>query len=177
MTLDIQALYALNAFVGRSLLLDNVIFFLASTLAYVLIALFLIILVTFVQEQRARLELFTTAFIATVFARFGVTELIRLGYHRPRPFVDLVANPLFTDPAWSFPSGHATFFFALSTVVYLSHRGWGVLFFTLSVVMTVARVAAGVHYPSDVIGGAIIGILVAYVSHILVLRFWPKAPH
>lgn len=101
--------------------------------------------------------------ISAVIARLGVTELIRFLYHRPRPFSALPAHQLLTDNAWSFPSGHATFFFAMATAIYLYNKKWGVFFFTAAILMTISRVIAGIHYPSDIVGGALIGITVACV--------------
>jgi len=96
-------------------------------------------------------------------ARFGVTELIRFFYHRLRPFVTYQAHQLLSGNEWSFPSGHSAFFFAMATAIYLYNKKWGIGFFLAAILMNISRVIAGVHYPSDIIGGAIIGIIVAYV--------------
>ena len=63
----------------------------------------------------------------------------------------------------SFPSGHAAFFFALAMAVYFYNKKWGTWFFATAILITVARVIAGVHYPPDILGGAVIGIMVAYI--------------
>lgn len=88
-------------------------------------------------------------------------ELIRAVYGRVRPFEALGLKTLFTETSASFPSGHATFFFALATAVYLYNRRWGWWFFAAALLISLARVAAGVHYPSDIFGGALVGIVVA----------------
>ncbi|MGN6683243.1 MAG: phosphatase PAP2 family protein [Devosia sp.] len=62
----------------------------------------------------------------------------------------------------SFPSGHATTAFALATVLgFLSER-WFYPALVLAAVIGVSRVALGVHYPSDVLAGAVVGLLGAY---------------
>ena len=79
---------------------------------------------------------------------------------RPRPFVaDPGAIHLFghhaTDPG--FPSDHATAAFAIAVAIFLRHRGWGAVVFAAAFVLAIARVGMGVHYPSDVLGGAALG--------------------
>lgn len=165
MTFDIQIFYFLNEAVGKSPLLDGIIVFCASYLAYLLVAVFLGLVFFSQYSKRDKWMILIVAGTATIIARFGIAELIRYFYHRPRPFAELPdVHALFTDPAWSFPSGHATFFFALSTVVYLYNKKWGIWFFIATLFITVGRVISGVHYPSDIIGGAVIGIVVAYLT-------------
>lgn len=174
MPLDTQLFYLLNSAVGQSRFLDGLIVFLASYLAY-LLPIILLALVFFAQyPRRTKWELLSVAAISSIIARVGVTELIRYFYHRPRPFTALDTPSLFTDTAWSFPSGHATFFFAIATAVYLYNKKWGIAFFTATILLTVSRVIAGVHYPSDILGGAVIGIAVAYVTFYLVRRIIPS---
>jgi undecaprenyl-diphosphatase len=90
----------------------------------------------------------------------GIAHVITALWDRPRPYV---AHPtvshLFVaasgDP--SFPSDHATAAFAIAVSILLRNRRIGLLALAMAVVLAVARVAVGVHYPSDVVGGALIG--------------------
>ncbi|MGN6816789.1 MAG: phosphatase PAP2 family protein [Solirubrobacterales bacterium] len=76
---------------------------------------------------------------------------------RARPFV---ADPhgvhLFAghaaDPG--FPSDHATAAFAIAVAIFLRKRAWGIFALVAATVLSVGRVALGVHYPSDVLAGA-----------------------
>lgn len=163
--LDTQLFHLLNGLAGQSPTLDFIIVFCASHLAYVVVAVFAVFLIFFIATRRQQIELLVVAFIATALARGVITEGIRFFYHRPRPFLTLPAHKLIDDAAWSFPSGHATFFFALSTAVYLYNKKWGIGFFVATIVITLGRVAAGVHYPSDILGGALIGIGIAYLTY------------
>ena len=164
MALDTQLFYLLNNLAGQSSLLDGVIIFLASYLAYILIIVFLAFVFFSQYQRREKLQILFVAGVSTLIARFGIAELIRLFYQRPRPFSALDnVQQLLTSNEWSFPSGHATFFFALSTAVYLYNKKLGVWFFVATILITISRVVAGIHYPSDIIGGAVIGIVVAYV--------------
>lgn len=163
MALDTQLFYLLNNLARQSPLFDAVVVFLASYLAYILVALFLALLLFSQYSKREKLIIFLITGISAVIARLGVTELIRFFYHRPRPFSALPTHQLLIDNAWSFPSGHATFFFAMATAIYFYNKKWGVFFFMATILMTISRVIAGIHYPSDIVGGALIGIAVAYV--------------
>lgn len=85
-----------------------------------------------------------------------ISELV----DRARPFV---ADPhgvhLFAshsaDPG--FPSDHATAAFAIAVAILLRKRGWGIVALVAATVLSVGRVALGVHYPSDVLAGAALG--------------------
>ncbi|MBI2025662.1 phosphatase PAP2 family protein, partial [Candidatus Kaiserbacteria bacterium] len=174
MSLDTQLFYLLNNLAGKSQLFDGIIVFLASYLAYVLIIVFLAFVFFSQYQKREKLQILFVSVISTLIARFGVTELIRFFYHRPRPFSALDnAHQLLANGEWSFPSGHAAFFFALATAVYLYNKKWGIGFFIAAILMAAGRVAAGIHYPSDIIGGAIIGIAVACAVFYLARRISP----
>lgn len=114
------------------------------------------------------------AFGAAIIARLGIASLIRFLYFRPRPFVSYPEiNALFNYSVneASFPSGHASFFFGLATIVFLFNRKLGVYFLISSFFISLARVFAGVHYPLDVFTGAIIGILIGHFLYYLCIRY------
>jgi undecaprenyl-diphosphatase len=91
-------------------------------------------------------------------------------YDRPRPFVALPdIHPLIatlpSENLQSFPSGHALFFFAIATVLFCFNKRVGVLAFIAAAVMAIARVYVGVHWPSDILGGAVIGMLTGWLAY------------
>ncbi len=61
----------------------------------------------------------------------------------------------------SFPSSHAVNNFALATLFSFYYRRWTWAFMTWASLVALSRVAVGVHYPSDILGGAVIGALIA----------------
>jgi undecaprenyl-diphosphatase len=94
----------------------------------------------------------------------GLAHVIASVWDRPRPYVTHPGDiHLFVDPSKdpSFPSDHATAAFAIAVSILLRHRRAGILALAMAVVLAVARVAVGIHYPSDVIGGAALGTLAA----------------
>jgi undecaprenyl-diphosphatase len=95
-----------------------------------------------------------------------LAQLIAHAVNRPRPFVaDPSGVHLFSthaaDPG--FPSDHATAAFAIAVAILLRNRRWGAVALAFASVLAAGRVAMGVHYPSDVLGGAALGALCALV--------------
>lgn len=85
---------------------------------------------------------------------------------RPRPFVthtDLTALLVPEDP-WSFPSGHALSSFAAASALYFFHHKTGFLAFLLAAAIAFSRLYASVHYPTDVLTGAVIGVLCGIIA-------------
>ncbi len=99
-------------------------------------------------------------------------------YDRPRPFemypgeVELLFyRP--TDP--SFPSNTAATAFAFASGIWLGNRRVGWLLLVPAFLVGFARVFIGVHYPFDVLGGALVGIA-ASLGALLVLRTFEPFP-
>ncbi len=155
--MDHYFLSILNDLAFRHLWLDATIIFFAKYLAHVLIATAVIYFLLAKLPRQERIKGVILAIAAPSVARL-IVEAIRFFYHRVRPLNMLPIKHLLVETSWSFPSAHATWFFALSTVVYYHNKKLGVVFFILSTLMGLARVAAGVHYPSDILGGAILGV-------------------
>jgi undecaprenyl-diphosphatase len=92
---------------------------------------------------------------------FGVKDLT----HRTRPFVAHPRiHPLYVVHSSSFPAGHAATAFAGAVLLTaLAPRLWP-LFFGLAVAIGFSRIYDGVHYPTDVLAGALLGAAVGAVA-------------
>ncbi len=153
-------------------LLDAVIIFLARQLPYLLIIGAVIFILT-ERRRRHRLFLFLEAALTLLLSRGFLTEGIRFFYNIQRPFEVWQTTALTPEKVgvWnSFPSGHATFLFALATVLIFHNRKWGIWFFAFALINGIARIVAGVHWPMDIVGGALIGIASALIVHLLLAR-------
>jgi undecaprenyl-diphosphatase len=95
----------------------------------------------------------------------GVAQLIADLWARPRPYLAHPDAHLFiaASPDTSFPSDHATAAFAIAVAILLRHRKAGWLALGLALVLSIARVAVGTHYPGDVLAGAALGTAAALV--------------
>jgi undecaprenyl-diphosphatase len=82
---------------------------------------------------------------------------------RARPFVTHPHAHLFLAhaPDPGFPSDHATGAFAIGFALVLRDRLTGIIALALALLLSFGRVALGVHYPSDVLAGAVLGLLAA----------------
>lgn len=113
--------------------------------------------------------------LAAVVFTTGLDHLVRAikpAFNRPRPFnAELPFTVILRgDPqgGLSFPSGHAAdgFFIAVFLGFYFPRLRW--LFFTLAGLTAYSRIYCGVHYPSDVIAGALLGSILAWLAYHLI---------
>lgn len=111
-------------------------------------------------------------FLSVLFAVL-VSEVLKYIIGRSRPFVGGVANAFYYshfsgNPAFeSLPSGHATTSFALAFAVASLWRNAAAAMWTFAVLICVSRVVLLAHHPSDVVAGALTGIIGA-----MVVRYW-----
>jgi membrane-associated phospholipid phosphatase len=93
----------------------------------------------------------------------GINHFLSLAVARPRPCHALhhVVVILSCAHDYSFPSDHSVIAGALATGMLFFSRRLGIVAILLAVTVAFARVYAGVHYPGDVLGGLVLGALVA----------------
>ena len=84
---------------------------------------------------------------------------------RPRPcatypeLVELVKIP----HSYSFPSGHTVSAMAVAFTILTQHKKLGIVAFVMALLMGLSRLYVGVHFPTDVFGGIIVGALIALI--------------
>lgn len=109
----------------------------------------------------------------SIFSAWLVSFIIKNIAQVPRPFVTYpqVVTLINQDTLYdSFPSGHATIFFALATAIYLYSKPAGIIFYVFAFCIAISRVIAGVHYPVDIFFGAIIGTIISFLVHRTLLK-------
>jgi undecaprenyl-diphosphatase len=86
---------------------------------------------------------------------------LKFAFQRPRPAMTVPqADPLLAASGYSFPSGHAATAFAGAVILTYLWRRAAPLFFALAAAIAFSRVYVGVHYPGDVLAGAVVGAAV-----------------
>lgn len=167
--LDLYFFNLINGLADKWHWLDVFGVFSAEYLGYILV---IIIFLFLLKDRKRYWRMVVYGLGAGAFARLGLAEIIHWIFPRSRPFVNNNVHLLLNYPNIpSFPSGHASFFFALSTVVYFYNRTTGILFVLASLLICLGRVFVGVHWPSDVIAGAVIGIFSGWVTFKLLKNF------
>jgi len=150
----------------KNQLLDWFLVFLAEYLIFIL-AIAAVILILKEKNWRRRAYFAALVTISTILSRGIFTELIQFYYHRPRPFAAMDFEPLIYHAATSsFPSGHMAFF-SVVLAVWLINRRAGAWFFVGSILIGLGRVAVGVHWPSDILGGILVGALSFCIAYYL----------
>jgi undecaprenyl-diphosphatase len=99
----------------------------------------------------------------------AVAQVMSRIVDRPRPFVAHphavhLFSPHAADPG--FPSDHATAAFAIAVALLLRSRRWGAIALAAATILAVTRVAMGIHYPTDVLAGAVVGALSALIVNL-----------
>ncbi len=157
--IDWNLFSAINRFAGRSPLLDRAGIFLAAyaylTFGVLLVALWF--LPASAEVRRERQQRVINALIACGGALLTV-HLFGTFFYRARPFMTHTVTQLVAHaPDSSFPSEHTTFAFVLLVALapVLGRTAW--FWLALGVVIGIARVFVGVHYPTDILGGMVIG--------------------
>ena len=127
---------------------------------------------------------FSDAYRLTIseLAAFGTSIGIKHLVRRPRPFnrfpdIDSRAGDIARRDPFSFPSSHAALSFALATSWTLSHPEWYVATpgYLWATSVALSRVWLGVHYPSDIFFGALLGVAIAWGIHELGPSITPEA--
>ena len=175
--MDFYLFQQINQFAGKWDCLDNLGIFLAEYSGYLLILILLSFL--FFGKNKKHRIMVVQALGAAILARMVITNIIRIIYHRPRPFISHQVNLLLEHSAeGSFPSGHAAFFFAISAIVYFFNKKAGIFFFIISFLMGIARVFVGIHYPRDILAGIFVGVFSAWLVNKylkkVITKFLPK---
>jgi len=173
--IDNEALYTINhGLIGQTPGLTGLVRDISIYAVYIVPVLLLVLWFLYPKKREA---LFLS-FFAAIFAWFVITKsIIPHIWLRPRPDLALlnIKEVIFHRPDYSFPSDHATMLFALSFGFFIfkwKTAGWW--FLALAVVVSISRVAVGVHFPLDILGGivsALIGVVIIYIFQKAILKY------
>jgi undecaprenyl-diphosphatase len=145
---------SINGLAGTSAVLDAIMIGSAKYLPVVFaLALIALWLTWKPQNQRGAFLAGISALIA-----LGLGQLVGHALPRPRPYLVHSVNQLIAPSVdTSFPSDHATLGFAVAVMIWQYNRNAGAWLLVLAFILAFSRVFVGAHYPSDVLGGAVLG--------------------
>jgi len=153
---DVDIFQALNQ-AGKIELLD------ALMVAFTIVGIGYVIVLVAVplwmkKKREAAFDVVVLVVVVTV-----LTEVIKILVDRQRPSLELSGvQTIISASGPSFPSAHASRAFAVALLVaFNSKRTWGIAALVIATLIAVSRVYLGVHWPSDVLFGALLGLLIA----------------
>jgi undecaprenyl-diphosphatase len=122
-----------------------------------------------VKLKRMGFDMALALSLSHVFVRLLKNKFMRL---RPYDYLEMVnTHGLFWDD-FSFPSGHTTAIFSICTTIAMNMPEYLRLFFVIAIIIGISRIYIGVHYPSDVLIGAMIGFGTAILVHKYLFFTW-----
>jgi len=154
----------------QNVFFDDLVIFFAIYFPYVVIFLAGVFLImhhevfkaestfqVFLEKKKEIMRAFFAGVLAWVLA-----YMLKFLFYVQRPFDAFSqVRSLFPETGYAFPSGHATFFMALALSIFFFHKKAGFIFMFFTLIIGLARIIAGVHFPIDILGGFILGALVA----------------
>jgi undecaprenyl-diphosphatase len=170
--LDTSTFYFLYGLAGRSVFFDSLIIFFGYYFIFIVFAVFGYFAVKdfFKEGIRGTLPYIYT-FTAALVSKFAVVGAFRIWLLRDRPYLALNLSHLLSADSNSFPSGHTITIFSMATAAYFYNKKLSYFMFVSGILVGFARIAGGVHYPSDILGGIILGILVGMIVYRFFTRF------
>jgi undecaprenyl-diphosphatase len=169
--IDTRLFYFINGMAGKIAVIDRFFkgisndYFAAITCCLILLWLW------FGTRDPAKRDINQRAVLVAAIS-IGLTNLLvfisNTLYFRTRPFDMLPVydiNLLFyrpTDP--SFPSNLAAVLFAIAIPIFMKNKGWGIVLLVIATLASFGRVYMGIHYPFDILGGAAVGVIGAFLA-------------
>ncbi len=132
----------------------------------------------FLKYPKKEALFITCTIVLMLICILGLTDITKTYFERLRPNNDEEINSIIrvlnNASGYSFFSGHASSSFSLATISFLFLRKKGSIIWLLFIwpfLFAYSRVYVGVHYPLDIIAGALIGILLGLLFYLFYRRF------
>jgi membrane-associated phospholipid phosphatase len=163
---DIDLLKKIN--IDRNKKLDNGLIFISNTVSPVSIGLPLLTLGVGLAKRDATIKQDGLYLLISPSSAYLLNTGIKSLIKRPRPYETYpVLDNIKTEDTYSFPSGHTSAAFNAATSLVLAYPKYYVAIpaYLWAGTAAYSRMHLGVHYPSDVLGGILVGSGTAFLSH------------
>ena len=156
-----------NSLAGVSNFFDGLVIFFASHLGWILI---LIVLIYYIFRRDFREIPRITFIVASSLTAWIVAQAIKALVSAPRPFLvlDDVTQLISHGGIDAFPSGHATIYMALGLAFYVYNKKFGTIIMIGALLIGLARIIAGIHWPVDILGGYILAGIVVFLIYYII---------
>jgi len=167
----------INSAVGYYSTLDQIMLFVTTYATYgviMIVLMYKLIWLPWRATLSDRLSKLAQGFecVGALFLTWFTVQMIKVLVAHPRPFhvfkeiVTLIPD----QDGYSFPSLHAALTVATATLCIWYDRRLGVVLYLFAFLVSISRIYVGVHYPVDIVVGAILGICIPYIVHRLFLQ-------
>ncbi|GGE36772.1 undecaprenyl-diphosphatase [Pullulanibacillus camelliae] len=168
MHFDLPIYHFFNNMANHSTIVDDIMIFFTKY-SPELYAAFLVVSWFLIRKSHLKeRQTLVTAVFAIVFALI-INMVIAHIWFRHRPFTTLPAGSYHLlvshDANASFPSDHAAMSWALASTIWFSQKRW--LRWTITIIasiVTISRLYVGVHWPSDLLAGIIVGLIATFIA-------------
>jgi undecaprenyl-diphosphatase len=171
-SLNIEIFKWIHAGAGTRPVVDGLAVFFGEGGPYFLAVLFAVLWFLVNENKKTALLEATEAAVVGLL----VNQMIGLFYFHPRPYMGGLCTPLFAHgPETSFPSDHATLLFTAAFYLLFARR-WtacGAPLLVIALLTAWGRVYGGIHFPFDMPGSLIIGLLSVGLTRWLAKRLTP----
>ncbi len=131
------------------------------------------VLLVFKKTRKAGVAVLLAYAAVFLIGQFGLKNLVS----RPRPCqIDLDFALLVDRPSSSsFPSTHSAWAFGAATAVFMQHKKSGIAAFIAAALIAFSRMYLFLHFPTDVLGGIVLGIALGMLANWITGRIWKTA--
>lgn len=143
---------------GNSFVLDSLSVLVSRYLGYAVMIGTILLLISH-PDWRNKILNFCKLFLALVLVRGVLTSLIKFFYDSPRPAEVFDIKPLIETAGNSFPAESVITLFIFTLFAFLVSKKWGAVFAAISLLSGITQIFTGIHWPTDVLGGILLGLL------------------
>jgi undecaprenyl-diphosphatase len=158
---DLTGFFWLNSYAGLNEKWDIFFIFISDKLLYVTFTLVFLLFLLWKKPLIYKIRIFWNFLLAVLLSYATVYLVFHQVWPRLRPFDSLIGvHQLVEESGFSFPSKHAVSAFVLATFVFFHNKRLSFLVFFFGILIALGRIFVGVHFPTDVIGSALLRIII-----------------